>query len=404
MEQNLRFGKNMKNISENDLFKRISKNIKATTICFKIESIIDFIFNIILFFGLIMYCIYLKRFAYEFMLFDISIIIAMIYLSIYEKRIIIPGILFIKRDSDILKLSQVPPALNGYTDNNLYKQQLTKTLRHYFYCTIPISFLYIIIFTLSFAVYSGKSNSGLLIYSLFLFLCALPNILSSIFSYYVFCLIEKDEKYIEYTNSKSNFIDNDCKKNQKQFENSNSNVKNLLAQTGKKFFIKYYNQLKSWNPVDISDCITENYSDETKNQRIKNGKKIFEKGLEILALKAVLNDTDGVIDNETKTLAQNIYNDETNEIIKQADVNFFIEYYYESKTMSVTEIMIEYHDTSYDLKTFKNKLNNNFKIFSCALNKTLLEKAISSPDLSIKTKQTAQEIYFKEFGKKIETE
>lgn len=87
-----------------------------------------------------------------------------------------------------------------------------------------------------------------------------------------------------------------------------------LAKTGKIFFIKYYNQLKKYNFIDIFDAIKENYSEDDKKRRIENAKKIFAMDLQLVALNIVLRNEDGVANQEVLDVAKSILEKETAEL------------------------------------------------------------------------------------------
>lgn len=75
----------------------------------------------------------------------------------------------------------------------------------------------------------------------------------------------------------------------------------LLSSAGKRFFIKYYDQLKNWSSADVFDIISENYSEESKNKRIASAKKIFEEELNVSALESIAENQD---DTDEKTQAR----------------------------------------------------------------------------------------------------
>ena len=91
-------------------------------------------------------------------------------------------------------------------------------------------------------------------------------------------------------------------------EKEDERCRNLLSETGKLFFIKYYEQLKNWNPTDIFDIIEENYSEEIKRKRISFAKEIFKQNLEVRALEEIADSTQNVVDEETIHKAQEILN------------------------------------------------------------------------------------------------
>ena len=102
--------------------------------------------------------------------------------------------------------------------------------------------------------------------------------------------------------------------NQKQ---NLTQVNKLLAKTGKIFFVKYYNQLKSQNLIDIIDAIKENYSEQTKKSRIINAKKIFSMNLQIEALNEILENKDGVASQMIIDLTESILEKEKSEQLKE---------------------------------------------------------------------------------------
>ena len=83
-------------------------------------------------------------------------------------------------------------------------------------------------------------------------------------------------------------------------------VSSLLTKVGNKFFVKYYNQLKDWSEPDILDIIEEDYTEETKRQRIRKAKEIFNSKLHILALKQISDDANIAVDKQTKERAKEI--------------------------------------------------------------------------------------------------
>ena len=81
---------------------------------------------------------------------------------------------------------------------------------------------------------------------------------------------------------------------------------NILSKIGCKFFISNYEILKNWSVPDIFDSITENYSEETKLEKIKNAKKLFHNGLEQHALIYIADSEKGSIDEKTIAKAQEL--------------------------------------------------------------------------------------------------
>lgn len=92
----------------------------------------------------------------------------------------------------------------------------------------------------------------------------------------------------------------------KQRENERNTVSNLLSKVGNKFFVKYYMQLRDWSEPDILDIIEEDYTEETKRQRIKQAKNIFKYGLNVLALKQISDENNVAVDTQTKEIAKSL--------------------------------------------------------------------------------------------------
>ena len=136
------------------------------------------------------------------------------------------------------------------------------------------------------------------------------NVLGYIFVFVSFCTVIKKYK-VKYADC--NRIE---KENQRQFamrkaeerrlEKEVNTVLNLLSKVGNKFFVKYYDELKNWAEPDILDVIQEDYSEETKLQRIRKAKEIFNKKLEKLALQIIADDTNKTVDEETKQKAKEL--------------------------------------------------------------------------------------------------
>lgn len=103
----------------------------------------------------------------------------------------------------------------------------------------------------------------------------------------------------------------------KQEPKNNTCINKLLAKSGKVFFVKYYNQLKTFNLIDIIDIIQENYTEQTKKNRIISAKKIFSKNLQIEALNEILENTDGVASQTIIDLTKVILEKENDAQIKE---------------------------------------------------------------------------------------
>lgn len=77
----------------------------------------------------------------------------------------------------------------------------------------------------------------------------------------------------------------------------------LLEEIGTKFFIKHYNKLQTWSIPDILDEIEENYSEESKLNRIRKAKKLFELKLNNAALEIISNNESKTTDKNTREKA-----------------------------------------------------------------------------------------------------
>lgn len=92
----------------------------------------------------------------------------------------------------------------------------------------------------------------------------------------------------------------------KQHDKEVNTVVALLSKVGNKFFVKYYFELRDWSEPDILDIIQEDYSEETKLQRIRKGKEIFDKGLNQLALQRIADISNKTVDDETRQKANEL--------------------------------------------------------------------------------------------------
>lgn len=90
-------------------------------------------------------------------------------------------------------------------------------------------------------------------------------------------------------------------------------AKKLLADTGKIFFINYYDQLKKYNTIDVIDIIKENYSEESKKRRVVSAKKIFSLNIQTEALKIIVQNEDGVASQEIIDKAKSLLEKEVTE-------------------------------------------------------------------------------------------
>lgn len=93
------------------------------------------------------------------------------------------------------------------------------------------------------------------------------------------------------------YYENKCQQTNNTTTQKNQ-AKKLLSDTGKIFFINYYDQLKKYNTIDVIDIIKENYSEESKKRRIVSAKKIFSLNIQTDALKIIVQNEDGVAGQE----------------------------------------------------------------------------------------------------------
>ena len=93
---------------------------------------------------------------------------------------------------------------------------------------------------------------------------------------------------------------------EKQREKELSATNTLLSKVGNKFFVKYYFELRDWSEPDILDVIQEDYSEDTKLQRIQKGKEIFNKKLNKLALQRIADSENKTVDEETRQKANEL--------------------------------------------------------------------------------------------------
>lgn len=133
----------------------------------------------------------------------------------------------------------------------------------------------------------------------------LPCLIGHILYVILICKVLKQEKI----DSK----DYDEKLKQEKRLNKNiERVKYLLEKVGSKFFVKYYNYLKNNSILDIIDVIEEQYSEETKKERISYSKTIFTENLQSLALEQILNDKNTILDEKMLKIANELYAEKNN--------------------------------------------------------------------------------------------
>lgn len=134
-------------------------------------------------------------------------------------------------------------------------------------------------------------------------LASVPMIAGYIFQIIALVKMTKYNKLFKYQ-SKEKETNNEKKLNQ---------AKKLLADTGKIFFINYYDQLKKYNTIDVIDIIKENYSEESKKHRIVSAKKIFSLNIQTDALKIIVQNEDGVASQEIIDKAKSLLEKEVAE-------------------------------------------------------------------------------------------
>lgn len=78
----------------------------------------------------------------------------------------------------------------------------------------------------------------------------------------------------------------------------------LLSSVGMRFFVKYYDYLKSWNASDIIDIVEEDYGEQDKRQRIEAAQIIFQKNLQQTSLMII--SVSSKIDEDTKSKAKDL--------------------------------------------------------------------------------------------------
>lgn len=95
------------------------------------------------------------------------------------------------------------------------------------------------------------------------------------------------------------------KRGQKGADKQVNKIDLLLQKTGKKFFVKYYTQIRDWAETDALDAVEESYPAEMVLGRIRAGKRIFAEKLEIMALFAIIGAVNGT-DEETRQKARGL--------------------------------------------------------------------------------------------------
>lgn len=103
---------------------------------------------------------------------------------------------------------------------------------------------------------------------------------------------------------------------QKEAEKNKNFCKKMLSRCGMRFFVKYYDILKTWAIPDIMDEISENYTEDSKRERAECAQRIFSKNLQQVALGLVADDIHG-IDEKTRLAAYEIIEKEKQQIERE---------------------------------------------------------------------------------------
>lgn len=99
----------------------------------------------------------------------------------------------------------------------------------------------------------------------------------------------------------------------------------LLQKTGKKFFVKYYTQIRDWAETDALDAVEESYPAEMVLGRIRAGKRIFAEKLEMTALFAIVeavNETDEETRQKARSLIERALNNVSQNAKEVHDANY----------------------------------------------------------------------------------
>lgn len=103
---------------------------------------------------------------------------------------------------------------------------------------------------------------------------------------------------------------------QKEAEKNKNFCKKMLSRCGMRFFVKYYDILKTWAIPDIMDEISENYTEDSKRERAECAQRIFSKNLQQVALGLIADDIHG-IDEKTRLAAYEIIEKEKQQIERE---------------------------------------------------------------------------------------
>lgn len=115
------------------------------------------------------------------------------------------------------------------------------------------------------------------------------------------------------------------KRGQKGADKQVNRIDLLLQKTGKKFFVKYYTQIRDWAETDALDAVEESYPAEMVLGRIRAGKRIFAEKLEIMALFAIVgavNETDEETRQKARGLIEQALNNTSNNEKEDHNVNY----------------------------------------------------------------------------------
>lgn len=119
-----------------------------------------------------------------------------------------------------------------------------------------------------------------------------------------------EEAYIDalLTEKENKEIAKQQSEHEQSLQKEHEKTAKLLENIGTKFFVKYYDKLQNWSVPDIIDEIEENYSEESKLNRIKKAKKLFELGLNTTALEIISKSKNKTTDDNTREKALQLLN------------------------------------------------------------------------------------------------
>lgn len=231
------------------------------------------------------------------------------------------------------------------------------TLRWLIFCSAfpcVLFLLYLILNTIALQIYSANNITGTGFYIFFVvlsYLIYLPTVAAGISCTRIYIMMRKEnneylpEQTIETPeqepknskffslffkerdvyddeffdeNEQSTYSENDSE-NRKIFlekEKNKNFCKKMLSRCGMRFFVKYYDILKTWAIPDIMDEISENYTEDSKRERAECAQRIFSKNLQQVALGLVADDIHG-IDEKTRLAAYEIIEKEKQQIERE---------------------------------------------------------------------------------------